>query len=61
MSIGQRIPMRDGSLKVTGRLRFGADLRLPDLLYARLVLSPHAHGRIRGIITARARAVPGVV
>ena len=61
MSIGQRIPMRDGPLKVTGRLRFGADLRLPDLLYARLVLSPYAHGRIRGIATARARAVPGVV
>ncbi len=61
MPIGQRIPMRDGHLKVTGRLKFGADLRLPDLLYARLVLSPYAHGRIRQIQTARACAVPGVV
>jgi len=61
MTIGQRIPMRDGHLKATGRLKFGADLRLPDLLYARLVLSPHAHGRLRRIETAPARAVPGVV
>lgn len=61
MSIGQRIPMRDGRLKVTGLLKFGADLRLPDLLYARLVLSPYAHGRIRRVETARARSIPGVV
>lgn len=61
MSIGQRIPMRDGRLKVTGLLKFGADLRLPDLLYARLVLSPYAHGRIRRVETAPARSIPGVV
>ncbi len=61
MIIGQRIPMRDGHLKVTGRLKFGADLRLPDLLHARLVLSPYAHGRIRFIRTERACTVPGVV
>jgi CO/xanthine dehydrogenase Mo-binding subunit len=61
MTIGQRIPMRDGHLKATGRLKFGADLRLPDLLYARMVLSPYAHGRLRRIETAPARAVPGVV
>ncbi|WP_376790050.1 xanthine dehydrogenase family protein molybdopterin-binding subunit [Thermoflexus sp.] len=61
MTIGQRIPMRDGHLKVTGRLKFGADLWLPDLLYARLVLSPYAHGRIRRIDPSHARAVPGVV
>ncbi|MFN3928921.1 MAG: xanthine dehydrogenase family protein molybdopterin-binding subunit, partial [Thermoflexus sp.] len=61
MIIGQRIPMRDGHLKATGRLKFGADLRLPNMLYARLVLSPYAHGHIRHIQTERARAVPGVV
>lgn len=61
MVIGQRIPLRDGHLKVTGRLKFGADQRLSDLLHARLVLSPYAHGRIRRIDPTRARSIPGVV
>ncbi len=61
MWIGRRIPLHDGREKVTGRLRFAADLGLPDLLHARLVLSPVAHGRIRGIDTDRARSLPGVV
>ncbi|MCS7171906.1 MAG: xanthine dehydrogenase family protein molybdopterin-binding subunit [Armatimonadetes bacterium] len=61
MWIGRRIPLREGREKVSGRLRFAADLGVPDLLHARLVLSPVAHGRIRRIGTDRALAVPGVV
>ena len=51
----------EGRAKVTGSQRFTADLELPGLLHARLVLSPHASARISGYDLAAARAVPGVV
>ncbi len=37
------------------------DIRLPGLLHAAILRSPHAHARIRAIDTAAARAIPGVV
>lgn len=51
----------EGREKVTGGLRYAGDLRLPGMLHARLVFSPHAHARVLGIDTAAARALPGVV
>src|SRR5262249_1841375 len=37
------------------------DLRLPGMLHALILRSPHAHARIRRIDTAAAAAIPGVV
>ena len=37
------------------------DLRLPGLLHAAILRSPHAHARVVRIDTAAARAMPGVV
>ena len=37
------------------------DLRLPGLVHAAILRSPHAHARIRRIDTAAARALPGVI
>ncbi len=55
-------PIRhDGVDKVTGRARYGADIRLPGTLYAKVLRSPHAHARILAIDTSRAEALPGVV
>ncbi len=51
----------EGRAKVTGTTRFTADLELPRLLHARLVLSPHASARIAGYDLGAARSVPGVV
>ena len=45
---------------LTGGGRFAADLRFPDMLEAAFVRSPHAHARIRGIDTGKARAHPNV-
>lgn len=50
----------EGPLKVTGRARYSGDVRLPGMLWARFLLSPHAHARIVRIDTSRARAVSGV-
>ena len=60
-TIGRSIPRLDGREKATGLTRYAGDLRLPGLLHARLVLSPHAHARIVKIDTRAAAAQPGVV
>src|SRR4051812_17377168 len=44
-----------------GRGRFVADIELSGALACVLVRSPHAHARIRGIDTAAAKAMRGVV
>src|SRR5689334_10519881 len=50
----------EGRDKVSGKARYAGDMRLPGLLYAFIVRSPHAHARIRRIDTSRAAALPGV-
>src|SRR3984957_13486633 len=46
---------------LTGEGRFGADVQFPRMLHARIVRSAVASGRLTGVDTAAARAVPGVV
>ena len=46
---------------MTGATRFTADLRLPGLAHARLLLSPHASARIAGVSLEAARRSPGVL
>jgi len=59
--VGKSIPIHDVREKVTGALRYVGDLKLSRMLYAKLVLSPVAHGRVTGLDTAEAEALPGVV
>ena len=58
--IGKRVPRLDGRLKVTGAARYTADVRLPGMLYARTVRSPHPHARVLSIDTSLAERAPGV-
>jgi CO/xanthine dehydrogenase Mo-binding subunit len=58
--VGTRPIRHDGVDKVTGRANFGADLAFPDMLWGRVLRSPHAHARIRRIDVAKALALPGV-
>ena len=54
-------PIRpDGVDKVTGRAQYGADLNLPNMIYGRVLRSPHAHALIKSIDVSRALAMPGV-
>ena len=39
---------------------YGADYRLPGMLFGRILRSPHAHARIRSIDTSKAEKLPGV-
>ncbi len=58
--VGTRPVRHDGADKVTGRAIYGADVRLPGMLYGRVLRSPHAHARIKRIDTSKAEALPGV-
>ena len=58
--IGRSTPKVDAVAKVTGRAQFGADVRLPRMLTAKVLHSPHAHALIRSIDTGKARALHGV-
>lgn len=58
--IGKNPLRHDGTDKVTGRAQYGADIRLPGMLYGAIFRSPHAHARILSIDTSKAEAYPGV-
>ena len=58
--VGTRPLRPDGVDKVTGRARFGADIRVPNMLIGKVLRSPHAHARIKSIDTSKALALPGV-
>jgi carbon-monoxide dehydrogenase large subunit len=58
--IGASIPrLEDGPL-LTGAGRFVDDIRLPGLLHAVFVRSPHPHAAVRAVDTAAALALAGV-
>jgi putative selenate reductase molybdopterin-binding subunit len=58
--IGQSAWKIDAIKLATGRAAFVDDIELRDLLYARILTSPHAHALIRDIDVSEARALPGV-
>jgi xanthine dehydrogenase molybdenum-binding subunit len=60
-SIGKRLPRIDARERVTGSAVYPADIKLPGMVHARMLRSPHAHARIRRIDTSRAEALTGVL
>lgn len=58
--IGKSVPLMDGAAKVTGRALYADDMKMPGMLYGKLLRSPHPHARILRIDTSRALALPGV-
>jgi carbon-monoxide dehydrogenase large subunit len=58
--IGEAHPRLGGDRFVTGTGRFVDDVRVPGLLHAAVLRSPHAHARLSSIDTKRARDLPGV-
>jgi xanthine dehydrogenase YagR molybdenum-binding subunit len=59
-AIGKRVPRIDGIAKVTGAARYTVDVKLPGMLFARLLRSPHPHARVIGIDTSAAKRHPGM-
>src|SRR5688572_33228634 len=58
--VGRSVPRLESWLKVTGRAAYVHNLRLPGMLYGKIFRSSVAHGRIKRIDTAAARAMAGV-
>ncbi|MBC8067772.1 MAG: molybdopterin-dependent oxidoreductase, partial [Deltaproteobacteria bacterium] len=50
----------DAMERMRGITRYTDDLKLPGMLHAKIVRSPHAHARIVSIDPSRALAMPGV-
>jgi len=58
--IGKSIPRTYETDKVTGRAIYIDDLKLPGMLYGKILYSSYAHARIKRIDTTRAQKLPGV-
>lgn len=58
--VGKHIPRIEGAEKVTGHARYTSDVRLPGMLYARVLFAPVASATIKSIDISAAKAIPGV-
>jgi len=58
--VGKSILRNDAKEKVLGSARFGADMKLPGMLYAKVLRSQVPHGWLKSLDLTRAHKVPGV-
>ncbi|OGP89694.1 MAG: hypothetical protein A2156_00605 [Deltaproteobacteria bacterium RBG_16_48_10] len=58
--VGRSLNRRDGVEKVTGRAMYSGDIKLANMLYAKILRCPHPRARIKKIDASRAEALPGV-
>jgi CO/xanthine dehydrogenase Mo-binding subunit len=58
--VGRPAPRVDGRLRATGQARYTADVRLPGMLHAAVLRSPHARARVTRLDLEPARRAPGV-
>jgi len=58
--VGKNILKLDSIEKATGAATFTCDFKLPNMLYGKVLRSPHPHARIVSIDTSKAEALPGV-
>jgi CO/xanthine dehydrogenase Mo-binding subunit/aerobic-type carbon monoxide dehydrogenase small subunit (CoxS/CutS family) len=58
--IGKNVRRIDTPAKVSGALKYAADMTMPGMLHVQVLRSPHAHARIVSIDTSAAQAIDGV-
>ena len=59
-AVGRPTPRIDAVDRVSGKARYTRDHSFPNMIYARILRSPHPHANIRSIDVSRAKALPGV-
>ncbi len=60
-NVGKAIPRVEDERLIKGVATYVDDLKLPGLLHAAVLRSPYAHAKVKGIDTAEAKALDGVV
>jgi CO/xanthine dehydrogenase Mo-binding subunit len=58
--INKPLPRKDSIEKITGEAKYTFDIKLPNMLYARILRSPSAHAKIVKIDTSKAEKLSGV-
>src|SRR5438105_4621742 len=58
--IGQNYTTPDLVAKVTGKAKYAEDYRVEGMLFAKLLVSPMPHARVKRLDTSAALAMPGV-
>jgi xanthine dehydrogenase molybdenum-binding subunit len=58
--IGKATPRKDAREIVTGKVQYIDDIKLPKMLYGKVLRSPYPHANIKNIDTSKAEVYPGV-
>src|SRR5947207_5732372 len=58
--IGQNYTTPDLVAKVTGKAKYAEDYRVEGMLFAKLLVSPHPHAKVKRLDTTATMAMPGV-
>ncbi len=61
INIGKRVPKLDALEKVTGKVIYPQDMKLPGMLHGKILWSEHAHAEILSIDASAAEKLPGVL
>ena len=59
-AVGKRIPKRDAPLKVTGGAAYIQDVKVPGMLYGKILYSKYPHAKLLKVDTTKAERLPGV-
>ncbi len=59
--VGKALPRVDAYERVSGAAEYTYDIMLPNMAYAAILRSPHAHAMVKNIDTSAAEKMPGVV
>ncbi len=59
-SIGKLYPRKDGIPKVTGTEKYASDISSPNTLYAKVLVSPYPHAKVKSIDTSEAEKMGAV-
>ena len=61
MTIGESVPMLDSVARVTGAVEYMVNLRLPNMLFGKIVRSQSPHAKLLKVYATHALGLPGVV
>lgn len=58
--VGKNVKKLDSVIRATGDAKYTTDMSVPNMLFGKILRSPHAHANIKSINTEKAEALPGV-